>query len=48
MHVSVGESPTTVPAFARFRKGLDERCEEPPRVVSEVVGTYGLSAQDGS
>ena len=48
MHVSIGESPTTVPAFARFREGLDERCEEPPRVVSDVVGSYGLSAQVGS
>jgi hypothetical protein len=44
MHVSFGESPTTVPAFARFREGLEERCEEPPRVVSDAIGAYGLEA----
>jgi hypothetical protein len=44
MHVSFGDTPTTIPAFARFREGLEDRCEEPPRVVSEPVGAYGLDA----
>jgi hypothetical protein len=43
-HVSFGDSPTTVPAIARFREGLDERSEEPPQVLSGAVGAYGLDA----
>jgi len=42
-HVAFGESPLQrLAAFARFQEGLQERCEEPPHVVREAVGSYGL------
>ena len=42
-HVAFGDSPLeTLTAFARFREGLDERCEEPPRVSHDLVGEYAL------
>jgi hypothetical protein len=44
-HVAFGDSPLQgVKAFQRFREGLAERSDEPPRVVSETIGTYGLEA----
>ncbi len=49
-HVAFGEAPLQkVAAFRRFQAGIAERCEEPPRVVRDVVGSYGLSpARAGS
>ena len=48
-HVAFGEAPLQeIAAFRRFQAGIAERCEESPRVVRDVVGSYGLSAQDGS
>jgi len=42
-HVAIGDGPLqTLTAFQRFREGLNERCEEPPRFVSDTVGAYGL------
>jgi hypothetical protein len=42
-HVAFGAGPIQeLAAFQRFREGLDERCAEPPRVVSDTVGAYGL------
>jgi hypothetical protein len=42
-HVAFGESPLqTLDAFKRFREGLEDRCADPPRVVSATVGAYGL------
>jgi hypothetical protein len=42
-HVAFGDSPLqTLAAFARFREGLSERCEAPPRVSRDLVGEYGL------
>jgi hypothetical protein len=44
-HVAFGDSPLeTLVAFARFREGLEERCAEPPQVVSGTVAAYGLEA----
>jgi hypothetical protein len=33
-----------LPAFQRFREGLSERCDEPPRTtqLGTPVGSYGL------
>src|SRR5262249_49352031 len=42
-HVAFGEGPLQeLAAFQRFREGLNERCAEPPHVVSDTVGAYGL------
>jgi hypothetical protein len=42
-HVAFGDSPLQgLVAFRRFRDGLEERCAEPPRVVSDTVAAYGL------
>jgi hypothetical protein len=42
-HVAFGDGPLQeLAAFRRFREGLNERCAEPPRVVSDTVGAYGL------
>ena len=44
-HVAYGEAPLQeVEAFRRFQDGIRERCAEPPQVVSDTVGAYGLEA----
>jgi hypothetical protein len=44
-HVAYGDAPLQeVAAFQRFQDGIRERCAEPPRVVSDTVGAYGLEA----
>jgi hypothetical protein len=44
-HIAYGDSPLQgVDAFQRFQEGIRERCAEPPRVVSDTVGAYGLEA----
>jgi hypothetical protein len=44
-----GEPPLpSLPAFRRFQAGLEERCAEQPQVRRDPIGSYGLSAQDGS
>ena len=44
-HVAFGDGDAPLPglaAFQRFQAEIRERCEEPPRVVHELVGSYGL------
>jgi hypothetical protein len=44
-HVAFGEAPLSdIAAFQRFQEAIRERCAEPPQVVSETVGAYGLEA----
>ena len=47
VHVAHREGPdnplSTLPAFAEFQRGLQERCAEPPAPSeATVVGSYGL------
>ena len=47
VHVAQQEGPenplSTLPAFAEFQRGLQERCAEPPAPSeATVVGSYGL------
>ena len=44
-HVAFSDGDAPLPrlaAFQRFQADLRERCDEPPRVVHELVGAYGL------
>ena len=44
VHVAFGSPPLfEIEAFKRFQAGLEERCEQPPRVLRDAaVGTFGL------
>ena len=43
-HVAFGDFGLAgVAAFQRFQEGIRERCEEPPVVTREPVGSYGAT-----
>jgi hypothetical protein len=43
VHVAFAEGEAPLPrleAFRRFQAGIGERCDEPPRVLREPIGSY--------
>jgi hypothetical protein len=43
MHTAFGAFPLSeLAAFRRFQADIAERCDEPPRVLRDPVGAYGV------